>query len=247
LREDLLESASAQLENLARELSAAIASFFGGAGAREAAKQALLAELVGLDRGAKASAEQQEAVEAAARALERCVPRASVARCVSRVTLCRLNPNLRALSCSAINGRWELVYTTSVSILGSNRPALFRPAGPIYQTIDVERKRAKNQETAPFFSSVTAALTPTSPSAVAVQFKTFRLFGFVAVTAPDAARGALDTTYVDEELRVSRGDKGNLFVLLQRDPEARLDDAAWEASFALAPVPLVSDSVRDFR
>jgi hypothetical protein len=177
--------------------------------------------------------------------------------------------------------------------------ALLRPQGPIYQTIDAKRLRAKNQETAPFFSSVTAALTPTSPSAVAVQFKTFRLLGafrssacgrgsdfsclrclsvcawlaastalwldgatlagtvsraepaggagVIPVTAPEAARGALDTTYVDDELRVSRGDKGNLFVLLQRDPSARLDDAAFEASFALAPVPLVTDEVKNFR
>jgi hypothetical protein len=51
------------------------------------------------------------AVEAAARKLE------------------RLNPNPRSLSAAAINGRWELIYTTSVSILGSNRPFFLRPQG----------------------------------------------------------------------------------------------------------------------
>ena len=121
-----------------------------------------------------------------------------------------------------------------------------RRAGPIFQTIDAERLRAKNQETWPFFSSVTAALTPTSKSAVKVQFKTFRLLGFVPVTAPDAARGALDTTYVDEELRVSRGDKGNLFVLRQADPAARLPDAAFETPFALSDA-IAARSVREFR
>ena len=121
-----------------------------------------------------------------------------------------------------------------------------RRAGPIFQTIDAERLRAKNQETWPFFSSVTAALTPTSKSAAKVQFKTFRLLGFVPVTAPDAARGALDTTYVDDELRVSRGDKGNLFVLRQADPAARLPDAAFEAPFALSDA-LAARSVREFR
>ena len=119
-------------------------------------------------------------------------------------------------------------------------------AGPIFQTIDAGRLRAKNQETWPFFSSVTAALTPTSKSAVAVQFKTFRLLGFVAVTAPEAARGALDTTYVDDELRVSRGDKGNLFVLAQSDADARLPDSAWESPVALSDA-FAAKSVRDFR
>ena len=119
-------------------------------------------------------------------------------------------------------------------------------AGPIFQTIDAGRLRAKNQETWPFFSSVTAALTPTSVSAVNVQFKTFRLLGFIPVTAPEAARGALDTTYVDEELRVSRGDKGNLFVLRMADTDARLPDAAWESPVALSDA-LAKRSVREFR
>jgi hypothetical protein len=34
--------------------------------------------------------------------------------------------------------------------------------------------------------------------------------------------GMLDITYVDEDVRISRGDKGNLFILRQADPSARL-------------------------
>lgn len=34
-------------------------------------------------------------------------------------------------------------------------------------------------------------------------------------------------TYVDEEIRISRGDKGNLFVLLQEDNKARLQRIGW--------------------
>lgn len=40
-------------------------------------------------------------------------------------------------------------------------------------------------------------------------------------------RGKLDITYVDEEMRISRGDKGNLFVLLQEDPKARIKRFGW--------------------
>jgi hypothetical protein len=54
-----------------------------------------------------------------------------------------------------------------------------------------------------------------------VQFKQFRIGGLIPVTAPESAKGKLDTTYLDEELRVSRGDKGNLFILRQKDPNAR--------------------------
>jgi PAP_fibrillin len=35
------------------------------------------------------------------------------------------------------------------------------------------------------------------------------------------AAGELTMTYLDEEMRISRGDKGNLFVLLMDDPQDR--------------------------
>ena len=53
---------------------------------------------------AKATDEDKEAIDAAARELE------------------RLNPNPRALKCDLLNGEWELLYTTSASILGATRP-----------------------------------------------------------------------------------------------------------------------------
>ena len=59
-------------------------------------------------------------------------------------------------------------------------------------------------------------------SKVEVLFKTFYLLGFIPVKAPASAKGELEITYLDEDLRICRGDKGNLFVLLMEDPSVRL-------------------------
>ena len=131
------------------------------------------------------------------------------------------NPTPKPLASGKLSGRWRLLYTTSPSILGLNRPSLLRPAGPIYQYLDTDALTAKNQEPAPFFNSVTAELTPQSASRVAVQFKQFKLLGLIPVIAPESARGQLDITFLDDDLRLSRGDKGNLFVLTMDDRDAR--------------------------
>lgn len=68
---------------------------------------------------------------------------------------------------------------------------------------------------------VYADLKAETKSRVGVQFRQFRIFGLIPVTAPESAKGKLDTTFVDSTVRISRGDKGNLFVLVQRDPNAR--------------------------
>lgn len=83
------------------------------------ARLQLLEALKGLSRGANASAEQKEEVDRLASALE------------------RLNPDSKTVTPALLSGKWRLLYTTSASILGANRPALFRPSGPIYQTIGV--------------------------------------------------------------------------------------------------------------
>ena len=83
-----------------------------------------------------------------------------------------------ALETEEINGKWELMYTTSASILEClTKPKIFQPSGPIYQTIDAKNLRAFNSEKrAVCFNQVSAELTPTTKSSVDVQFKK-SLFG----------------------------------------------------------------------
>ena len=70
-------------------------------------------------------------------------------------------------------------------------------------------------------NSVRAELIPRDDGrTVDVQFKRFGI-GWLRIPAPASARGFLETTYLDADLRISRGDKGNLFVLV-RDGESRI-------------------------
>ena len=115
---------------------------------------------------------------------------------------------------SKADGIWSLEYTTSDSILGRGG---YERIGPILQMIDTKNLKAENSETIGFFGlkiprKVTAELTPMTKSKVGVLFKVFSI-GPIKFNAPSTFTGELDITYVDEDLRLSRGDKGNLFVL----------------------------------
>ena len=77
----------------------------------------LLATIEPLQRGVVATDDQKKQVKQLIEKLE------------------KVNPNPKSLSSPLINGKWKLLYTTSESILGSKRPALLRPNGPIYQYI----------------------------------------------------------------------------------------------------------------
>lgn len=167
-------------------------------------KQELLEAIAPLDRGAEASADDQLRVETIAQSLE------------------GVNPNSDTLKSPLINGKWELLYTTSSSILKKQRPKLLRPNGPIFQAINNDTLRAQNLETWPFFNQVTANLTPLSGKKVAVKFDVFKLGGLISIKAPGRAQGELEITFLDEELRISRGDRGNLFVLRMVDPSYRV-------------------------
>ncbi|KAM0893623.1 hypothetical protein ACQ4PT_024984 [Festuca glaucescens] len=176
-------------------------------------KEELLAAIAPLDRGAEATPEDKDRVEEIARRLE------------------EARPAKEPLKSDLLNGKWELLYTTSTSILQpqvifsyypNNRPKFLRPYGTIYQAINTDTLRAQNMETLPYFNQVTANLVPLTSRRVAVKFDYFKIFSLIQIKAPGSGKGELEITYLDEELRVSRGDKGNLFVLKMVDPTYRV-------------------------
>ncbi|CAA2933980.1 Hypothetical predicted protein [Olea europaea subsp. europaea] len=148
----------------------------------ESIKLELLEEIAPLDRGAEASPEDQERVDQIARKLE------------------AVNPTKEPLKSSFLNGKWELIYTTSQSILQTQRPKLLR-SRTNFQAINADRLRAQNMESWPFFNQVTADLTPLNARKVAVKFDYFKIGGLIPVKAPDRARGELEISYLDVELR----------------------------------------------
>ncbi|XP_042431355.1 probable plastid-lipid-associated protein 4, chloroplastic isoform X2 [Zingiber officinale] len=102
------------------------------------------------------------------------------------------------------------------------RPKFLRPNGKIYQAINVDTLRAQNMETWPYFNQVTANLIPLNARRVKAQWDTFKILGLIPIKAPGTNRGELDITYLDEEIRISRGYKGNLFILKMVDRSYRV-------------------------
>ncbi|KAK8564384.1 hypothetical protein V6N13_005387 [Hibiscus sabdariffa] len=183
-------------------------SFFSGIFTKQknakSLKDDLFDAIAPLDRGAEATAEDQERVDQIALGLE------------------AVNQIKEPLKSSLLNGKWELLYTTSQSVLQTKRPKFLRPNGKIYQAINLDTLRAQNMETWPFFNQATANLVPINPTRVAVKFDYFRIAGLISIKSPGSGRGQLEITYLDEELRISRGDRGNLFILKMVDPSYRV-------------------------
>ncbi|KAI7726796.1 hypothetical protein M8C21_004781 [Ambrosia artemisiifolia] len=209
-------------------------------------KQELLQIIAPLDRGADATPEQQDRVDQGNHHQSvfkwvGLVDKRTRTRQIAR-KLEAVNKIKEPLKSDLLNGKWELLYTTSQSILqtkvacltslfnfeplentsGELRPKLLRANGKIYQAINVDTLRAQNMETWPFFNQATANLVPLNTKRVAVKFDAFKVFSLIPIKARGSGRGQLEITYLDEELRISRGNEGNLFILRMVDPSYRV-------------------------
>lgn len=141
-----------------------------------------------------------------------------------------------------LEGDWRLLYTTSRALLGLDQVPLFK-LGQIYQCIRVKDTKVYNIAEIyglPYLEglvSVAAEFEPVSERRVQVKFKRSisglqRLIGYESpenfiqqiesgqkFTAIDFSiesreqKGWLDITYLDEDLRLGRGNEGSVFVL----------------------------------
>ena len=150
-----------------------------------------------------------------------------------------------------LEGDWRLLYTTSKGILGLDRVPLFK-LGQIYQCIRTADAKVYNiAEIAglPLLEglvSVAATFEPISDRRVNVMFERYvvGLQRFVGYNTPkefikqiesgkkflpldfsidnrDRA-GWLDITYLDHDMRIGRGNEGNVFVLTKESELANI-------------------------
>jgi hypothetical protein len=153
------------------------------------------------------------------------------------------NPTPRPVEASnLLDGNWRLLYTTSKALLNLDRLP-FCKLGQIYQCIRVETTSVYNIAEIyglPYLSglvSVAAKFEPVSGRRVQVKFErsiiglqrlieynspvTFiqqieggRKFpGIDVAINSDKQQGWLDITYIDNDLRIGRGNEGSVFVL----------------------------------
>ena len=188
-------------------------------------KVALLDAIAGTNRGLLANEQQQQTILDAIATVE------------------DLNPTPNPVGATdLLNGNWRLIYTTSKGLLNLDRLPIFK-LGQIYQYIRVENNSVYNIAEIyglPYLEglvSVSAKFEPVSGRRVQVKFNRSiigwqRLLGYNSpenliqqieagnkFTAIDTAinsdrqQGWLDITYLDSDLRISRGNEGSVFVL----------------------------------
>jgi hypothetical protein len=188
-------------------------------------KAELLEAIAGKNRGLLASVSQKQAILSAISQLE------------------DRNPTPRPLEAShLLDGDWRLIYTTSRGILGIDQFPLLR-LGAVYQSVRISEAKIFNIAEVygvPFLEgivSVAARFKPVSAQRVDVKFERSilalqRLVGYqtpetfisqlesqqtlaaidLDLTQRDQ-QGWLDITYLDEDLRIGRGNEGSVFVL----------------------------------
>jgi len=187
-------------------------------------KSTLIDIIVGTNRGLLANQPQQQAILAAIANLEDFNP----------------TPNPLAAS-NLLEGNWRLLYTTSKALLNIDRLPLCK-LGHIYQCIRGETNSIYNIAEIygiPLFAglvSVVAKFEPVSERRVQVEFQRsiIGLQSLIGYTTPgnfiqqiesgqkftafdfpiqSEQQGWLDITYIDDDLRIGRGNEGSVFVL----------------------------------
>lgn len=154
-----------------------------------------------------------------------------------------LNPNSSPNdSPELLDGNWLLLFTTSQELLGIDRFPLYK-LGNIYQCLRVAEGKIFNVAEVkglPLLSgivSVCANFTVVSDKRVKVDFERLvagsqsligyrdvnsfidtlrsqrKLFAIDFQIKREDQKGWLETTYLDQDLRIGRGNEGNLFVL----------------------------------
>ncbi|PSB18993.1 fibrillin [Phormidesmis priestleyi ULC007] len=188
-------------------------------------KSALLETIAGKNRGLLATEPERQAILSAIAQLE------------------DRNPTPRPIEAlDLLEGDWRLIYTTSQGILGIEQVP-FLKLGQVYQSIRALEAKIYNIAEVygvPFLEgivSVAARFKPVSDKRVDVKFERSilglqRLIGYQTpdhfihqiesgqkFAAIDFSldnrdqQGWLDTTYLDENLRIGRGNEGSVFVL----------------------------------
>ncbi len=154
-----------------------------------------------------------------------------------------LNPNSSPNDTpELLDGNWLLLFTTSQELLGIDRFPLYK-LGNIYQCLRVAEGKIFNVAEVkglPLLSgivSVCANFTVVSEKRVKVNFERLvagsqsligyrdvnsfidtlrsqrKLFAIDFQIKREDQKGWLETTYLDQDLRIGRGNEGNLFVL----------------------------------
>jgi hypothetical protein len=192
-------------------------------------KSTLLEIIAGKNRGILTDASQRQAIAAAIAQLE------------------DRNPTPRPLEApEKLSGNWRLLYTTSQELLQIDRFP-FLKLGQIYQYVQAENRKIYNVAEVsgiPYLEgivSVAAQFEPVSDRRVKVIFQRgiiglqrlidyrsvhhfiqeieagqkFRAIDFNITNREQ--KGWLDVTYLDDDLRIGRGNEGNIFVLTKAE------------------------------
>jgi PAP_fibrillin len=122
-------------------------------------------------------------------------------------------------------GAWRMIYTTSASILGAKRPKFLRPKKLLQfitpaadQILNVEVVQPLGPGKISWTNKIWGPASVDGPKRVNVRFHRLELFGPLLrfnIENDERFRGWLDITYLDDDLRISRGDEDNIFVLVR--------------------------------